>query len=897
MTTMTTSVEATHRAQVVPLTASDLALRTRLTIPSMSEHHLHRDRLLDVLSQATGPFVLMSAPAGSGKTALAAEWVTSRCGPRRVVWVDCQDTDHDPWADVLAGLGRSVAPRVARTDTATRPGAAGLRRFLETAEPSADPWTVVLDGYQLTSLEAAHDVDLLLRVAEGRIRLVLLTRVDPVLPLHRYRLEGDVVELRARDLAFTDDEAATLLESCGVRLGTHEVHALNARLSGWAAGLRFAVPAMAGHPAPDELVATAVTYNGDINAYLVEEVLDAQPPRVRELVMATCVPDTLTPDLLEELTGGPAVPTTLALTRANVFLEVLPRGGASGLRYPPFFRDLVRAQLAYESPRRLVELHRLLAAWYARQDMWDQAVTHLAGAGDRDAVAEVLVRRLLLGRLLCEAPDGPLRAVAASSRRSVPGRSPEVDLVAATVALLDHDREIFAARLTAAQQGSRSEAVEVTAAVLEACAASSVADAPTAVALTDRAKDVWREYAGFTGQVTGEDLAAVLTLSRARAAMRRGALGEATALLEQTLVSSPGSWSPLHRSACLAHLALLDARDGSLAKAAAEAAQALSLTEGQQPSRHTRAAQAVAHLAAAMVALETYDLAAVRRHLAEASPCEEPLWRVVAKVGAAALARSEGALEPSAVRLDAAVPTAVTAGPWLVGLLRLERARARLARGRPQEALAVLDEVPVDSLEASVVRASAELACGRRAAARARLAQIRAASTASVQREVAARLLEAAVVADTSEHRARTTLACAVQLGQREGLARPFREADPVVAAMLAGNRGRGGVDVVQRPRPVAAAVTSLPEQRRPPSLVSDAATAGPERVVDSLTPRELEVLACMSEWLTTPEIADKLFVSVNTVRTHVRNILTKLGVTRRNAAIREAQRRGLLPR
>ena len=885
---MTAGVGAHDRPAVAPLAVplTDLLQRARLAVPRLTQAHLHRERLLSALSGATAPFVLVSAPAGSGKTSLAAEWAASPQGPRRLVWVTCQDGDADPWSDVLAGLGRSAPSRATRAAVPADNGAAALRRFLEEPDPSPEPWTVLLDGYQLTSLEAAHDLDLLLRAADGRLRLVLLTRVDPVLPLHRYRLNGDVVELRGSDLAFTDGEAAALLGSCGVRLSGPEVHALNHRLAGWAAGLRFAVPVMAGHPAPHELVSTAVTYNGDINAYLVEEVLDAQPPRVRELLMATCVPDTVSPELLEELTGEPAVPSTLALTRANVFMETLP-GGSSFLRYPPFFRDLVRAQLAYESPERLAELHRVVAAWYARQDMWDDVVTHLAGARDWDGVAGILVGRLLLGRLLCEEPDGPLRSVTSPFRRVASGLGPEVDLVAAAVALLDDDRERFAVRLAAAKRADGSDAVAVTAAVLEAWVASGAADPQTAAGLSVRGKDVWREYGGFTSQVTGDDLAAVLTLSRARTAMRHGASDEATALLEQTLAGSTGTWSRLHRSACLAHLALLDAREGSLAKAGAEAAQALQLTEGQQPSAQTRVARATAHLAGALVSLEGYDLTAVRGHLADAAPPHEPLWRVVAEIAAAGLERGESDLDSAAARLDAATSTAAAAGPWLVEWLRVERARVRLALGRPGEALTVLDEVRVDTLEASVVRAGAEVASGRRAAARARLPQIRAASTSSVQREVAARLLEAAVVAPTSQHRAQTTLACAVQLGRREGLTRPFHEAEPAVAAMLAGEHRPPAA-----PAPVVAVEPTIPQQRRPSTMETRS-----ERVVDALTPRELEVLACMSEWLTTPEIAEKLFVSVNTVRTHVRNILTKLGVTRRNAAIREAQRRGLLER
>ena len=170
-----------------------------------------------------------------------------------------------------------------------------VEQVVEAAGRSPVPWTVFLDGYDLRSAEAAEELDLLLTYAGDALQVVLTTRADPVLPLHRYRLGGALLEVRAADLAFTDAEAGSLLQAGGVELGPDDLHALNERLAGWAAGLRFALPMLAGHPAPRALVSSAVTYNGNINAYLVEEVLDAQPPALRELILTTSVPDTLTP--------------------------------------------------------------------------------------------------------------------------------------------------------------------------------------------------------------------------------------------------------------------------------------------------------------------------------------------------------------------------------------------------------------------------------------------------------------------------------------------------------------------------------------------------------------------------------------------------------------------------
>ncbi|MDX6326259.1 MAG: LuxR family transcriptional regulator, maltose regulon positive regulatory protein [Nocardioidaceae bacterium] len=754
-------------------TASDLMARSRLHVPAEMTHHLCRERLSGLLSSSTAPLALLSAPAGSGKTALAAEWAHRLDGERDVVWVTCHGYDVDPWADVLRGMRGGVRPDPEPGGVTPRrgDGRCHIEEVIETAGASPLPWTVFLDGYELGSLKAGDELDRLLTYAGADLQVVLTTRADPVLPLHRYRLAGDLLEVRAADLAFTDAEAGELLRTGGVELDPADLHALNSRLAGWAAGLRFAIPGLAAHPAPQALVSSALTYNGNINSYLVEEVLDAQAPELRELILATSVPDVLDPQLLEELTGEPAALTRLRLMRANVFLEVTPADDGC-LRYVPFFRDLVRAQLAYEAPDRLRELHHLVVDWYVKHGRWEDAVAHLHRAGERLDVASLLVDHLLVGRLLCERRGDPLRRLVASSpARSVSG--PNAHLLAAASALADADSDGSSAHLDAARaEGVRPGRAAVTMAVLEAVLADAGADPGRAEQLAARAEQALAAHSRAVER-GADDTAAVLLLVRARSALRLGAVQRADRLFEEALDCPTASWSATHRSLCLAHAAVLHSRADAVSRATDEAEEAVAAA---RVVRAAPALAATAHLARACTALAADDLAGARVHLAETTVIPDALWQVAREVVAARLGSSSGAVQAATARLDAAARAAERAGPWSADWLREERARLRSGDGRFHDAL---------------------------------------------------------------------------RAGQ----------------------------------------VAAFPEQRRP----EPSTTGADGRVVEPLTPRELDVLVAMSEWLTTEEIADKLFVSVNTVRTHVRNILTKLGVSRRNAAIREAIRLGLL--
>src|SRR4051794_38004295 len=364
-----------------------------LGIPSLPSHYVRRQRVLDRLSAVGGsPLVLVSAPAGSGKTSLVADWVTTHGDRERTSWVTFEAGDEAFWP----GLARCLERMGVGVSAQAFPATTGpLDRHLLASAASAvasqpADVTVVVDGYEVVSVDLAADLDFLMRHSGHRLRLVLVSRADPVLPLYRYRLEDSVAEVRMVDLAFTDEEAAGLLTDCGVTLTRESVHALNARTKGWVTGLRFAARILGQREDPDRAVADVAGDSGNIGEYLMGEVLAAQTPEVRRLLLRTGIPETLMPGLMEELGGRSAGRTLEFLTRENLFIDPVPERPGY-YRYHPFFRDLLRAELAYESPEVYDELQRTAAAWFAREGLLALAVTHYAAVGAwADATREVV---------------------------------------------------------------------------------------------------------------------------------------------------------------------------------------------------------------------------------------------------------------------------------------------------------------------------------------------------------------------------------------------------------------------------------------------------------------------------------------------------------------------------
>jgi LuxR family maltose regulon positive regulatory protein len=744
--------------------------------------------------------------------------------------------------------------------------------------------TVVLDGYQVTSLELAREIDFLLRHTSGRLRIVFVGRVDPILPLYRYRLTDTLLEIRASDLAFTDEEASRLLRHSGVKLGAELVRDLNRCTRGWAAGLRFAALALAGRRDPEPTVASVVAQASDISEYLVGEVLNAQPPEVRRFLLDTCVPDVLLPGLVEELAGAAAGPTLARLFRSNAFVESVPEQ-PGGYRYYPFFRDLLRAQLAYESPPALADLNRRAARWFQRAGLPDQAIGHLVAMGAWEEAAELIVNGALVGRLVLEGRNGPLSRVMLRLPDDLQGPMPHV--VRAGLALANGDRDMCAEALGGARRlvdadSDKHSTVSAVISVLDAVRASRAEDVAAASKLVQQAET---SLDALGPQLSKADLAALVQAAKGVVMLRRGKLGRA----RRALVAAAGSDAvrsyPVFRAGCLGYLAIAETLEGRLARAGRTAVESLTLldTAGIPAVDQSPAAR----VALARIALEQYELEVARERLTAAvrSPAlgTDPVCRTLAEGVTASLERAAGHLQTALARLEA--ETAVT-DPWLARCLRLEAARLSMASGRVELARSALEPIEQsDDPEVAAVVAAVYAEQGHDTAAAESLARVRNGDP-PLSARVTSLLVE--MVRESrrrSSGRTRVALDRSLRLAASEGLRRPFREAGPSVQRLLSAD-----------PR-LLTENRWLSHPGRTASSLGDIRPVEPsdQHTVEPLTAKELEVLRHLQDLLTTEEIAVRMFVSVNTVRTHVRSILRKLGVGRRNAAVRKARLLGLV--
>ena len=214
----------------------------------------------------------------------------------------------------------------------------------------------------------------MLRNVGPGLRLVVSSRTDPLLPLHRYRLAGELAEIRASDLAFTAAEAGLLLAQHGSTLSADSLECLTRRTEGWAAGLRLAAISLGAHPDPGQFVKELITEDSALTSYLVEEVLSAQPPEVRELLLSTSILERVNAEAASELTGNEQAAAILpALARTNAFVQPI---GCGWYRYHTLFAEVLRLKLRREYPDRVAVLHRRAAQWYERNGPLTDAVRH-----------------------------------------------------------------------------------------------------------------------------------------------------------------------------------------------------------------------------------------------------------------------------------------------------------------------------------------------------------------------------------------------------------------------------------------------------------------------------------------------------------------------------------------
>jgi len=903
-------------------------IMTKLQVPRRRRALVARPRLNERLSRADeSALTLVSAPAGFGKTTALREWLAAAPAEERsVAWLSLDERDNDPalfWTYLVAALQTAAdgvgAGALALLQSPQSSLDAVLPTLVNDLSAIRDDLVLVLDDYHVIEAPEVHDgMTFLLEHLPPQVHLVIAGRADPALPLARWRGRGDLVEVRAADLRFTADETASYLDvAMGLALTADDVAALESRTEGWIAALQLAALSMQGR---DDVTGFIAGFAGDdryVVDYLAAEVLQRQPEQSRSFLLQTSILSRLTGPLCDAVTGRDGGKGMLeALDRGNLFLVPLD-DRRRWYRYHHLFADVLQVHLQDEQPDAVSDLHRRASDWYERTGDRAEAVRHALAGGDVDRAADLV--ELTLPALQQGRQEATLRRWLEALPDEVVRSRPVLSVGYAGALMVRGEIEGVEARLrdaerwldTTTDSGRRPPAPSAEMVVVDA---EGFRRLPSAIAMYRAGQALLR------GDAAG-------TVRHARAALdlagpddhlgRGGAAGllglaywtggdldagyrwyaEAAASLQQA-----GHLSDV--TGCSIALADIRITQGRLGEALLTCERALQLVTPETGPVLRGAADM--HVGIAGVLLERGDLEAARRHLATSSDLGEHAglpqnpyrWRVAM----ARIREAEGDPDGALTLLDEAQRRYVADYFPDVRPVPALRARVQARQGRWADALAWAEERGLsvgDDLDH--LREFEHLTLARALVARDAAGGGRGSMSGAVQ--LLERLLHAAedggrtgsvldvLVVQALAQQARgdlpaalATLRRALALAEPEGHVRLLLDEGPPMAALL---------------RAAVAQGTAAGYARQ---LLMVLETCGdsapvPGGLIDPLSARELEVLRLLGSDLDGPDIARRLFVSVNTVRTHTKHIYAKLGVTNRRAAVRRGAELDLLAR
>ncbi len=374
---------------------------TKLHVPAPRSGLIGRARLIERLWRGAGSrLVLVSAPAGFGKTSLVAQWLAVVADHGHVVaWLALDESDNRPgsfWPHLVAAIGAAVPgfgagllPLLESGGSPTEGVLASLVNELDAV--SGELW-LVLDDYHLIDEEGIHGgVSYLLEDLPAQAHLLIATRADPPLPLARLRARGDLVEIRAADLRFTPGEASEYLSDVmGLDLRPEDIVVLEARTEGWIAALQLAALSMQGR---DDIAGFIAGFTGNdryVVDYLVEEVLARQSEGIRSFLLRTSILGQLSGPLCDAVTGAGGSKAMLeGFDRANLLVVPLD-DRRQWYRYHRLFADVLRAHLEEELSDQVPCLHRRASVWYEQHGERSEAIRHALAGGDVERTAELV---------------------------------------------------------------------------------------------------------------------------------------------------------------------------------------------------------------------------------------------------------------------------------------------------------------------------------------------------------------------------------------------------------------------------------------------------------------------------------------------------------------------------
>jgi LuxR family maltose regulon positive regulatory protein len=860
---------------------------------------LRRDDLLAALDRATlRKVTVISAPPGSGKTSLLRAWSDRASKDRKVAFVSVPRDQQDAqqfWLAVLDAIRQADAIADSRRQAATPDcdGDVMVDTVVSELAKAAGVVVLVVDDLQeLSSADALSQLEHLLNVLPKSAHVVLSSRRDPPIRLHKLRLADEVAELRAGDLRFTANETRELLDASEISLSDAGAAALYERTEGWAAGLRLAVISLSGHPEPDRFVDEFSGTDRAIGEYLMAEMLERQPIEVQSMLLRTSVADRLNGELADLLAGRPGCEQILlALEDANAFVVSLDPQ-RTWFRYHQLLADFLRLELRRTLAAEVPDLHRNAAAWFADHSEVIEAIQHTLAAGDWTDAARVLADHLF--SLTLDGQEGSIAALLRSFPAGASAEYPELALAHAATQLAQGRLEDASAQLVVAESHMESAppARRRRLAIANASLRLALARRSGQFAeVVEQVKELGASTADGSSELIGMDteLRAVALMNLGIVETWSGQFADAERHVTEGATLAQTIGRPYIEVACRAYQAFPSTHI-SLTKARERGRQALALAERHGLGDRPVLAPALGALASITVWMGEFEEGErwLRRGWevlqADIDPAAAVLLHMVTGMLHAGRGEHRSALE--------ALTAAVQAQSLLTGVHILAPVTAEWLAllGMPDEARATLDEFSaghewIDAID--LARAAISLAEGDPATALAVLGDVQRLMPPPGSPAYA--LVEAHLLAGLAH----------LALGDRNAAAASAEaalaaaEPDRLIFPFAMNNAGEL-LDVLPRHQTAhSALLADVVDLLRgaPAPRIDRERLSRPEE----LSPSELRVLRFLPTNLTRPEIARSLDVSVNTVNSHIRSIYSKLGTSDRSSAVRQARELRLL--
>ena len=925
---------------------TDTLLTTKLYIPPTRPELVHRSRLVERLNEGIHrKLTLISAPAGFGKTTLVSEWVDhirpdttkKNQSKYRIAWVSLDEGDNDfvrflsyfitalkQIEGIEATFGKGTLSLLQSPQPQPQPTEAILTTLINEVAAIPDKTIFVLDDYHLIEAQPIHDaLSFLLENIPPQIHLVIATREDPHLPLARLRAKDQLTELRAADLRFTSSEAAEFLNQVmGLNLSKEDIAALELRTEGWIAGLQLAAISLRGQTDTSRLIQSFTGSHRLVLDYLIEEVLNQQPENIQTFLLQTAIINRLTASLCNALTDQEDGQETLEmLERANLFIVPLDNE-RNWYRYHHLFADILRQRLQLTRSEQLSSLHIRASEWYEKNGSFDDAIEHALHAKDFGRAAGLLelVYQEMSSKFLFadwliwvkKIPNELIQTRPVLSTQYGEALLDKGELEASENRFRDAERWLEPNIVEGPQRENLSDRMVVIDEDQFSILPAKIANCRAQIALAQ---------GDVSDAVKHAELALKLSPAESQISSEASVLLGLTYWGSGDLEAAHGAMSDwvnsMERSgniyfAIAATFGLADIRIAQGRLSEAESIYKHSVQLASEQDENVQRITAHHQLGLAMIYHEKGEQEDFETHLLKSKELGEQTtlidWPYRWHIAQAQLKETVGDMEAALDLLDEAKRLYVKNLVPDIQPIEALKARVYIKQGSLAKALNWVHErgISVDD-DLSYLSEFEHITL-----ARVIIAEYKNNRT---ERDIlhAVRLLERLLKAAEDRRRmgsvieilvvqalahdaqgnmnpALHVLERALDVAEPEGYLRIFVDEGPQMARMLYKALSQGiAPDYVRR------LLVAFPpeEQEKTIALKSQAPDS---EWIEPLSEREIEVLGLIAEGLTNQEISGRLFVSLNTVKAHTRNIYSKIGVNNRTQAVAKARTLGILP-